>query len=67
MDLEQRGIPGVNVITTGFTDAAAVQSTALGWDPALVIVEHPIQNRTTAELQQLADAHFDAIMAKIRQ
>ena len=55
MNLDARGIPGVSVVTTGFTDAVAVQSQALGFEPAVVYVPHPIQNRTAAELDQIAD------------
>jgi hypothetical protein len=55
MNLDSRGIPGVSVVTTGFTDAVAAQSTALGFDPAIVFVPHPIQNRTDEELNRLAD------------
>ena len=46
MNLDSRGIPGVSVVTTGFTDAVAAQSQALGFEPAIVYVAHPIQNRT---------------------
>ena len=36
--------------TTEFIDAAAVQSKALGTDPAYVFVPHPVQDRTDDEL-----------------
>ncbi len=49
--------------TTEFIDAAAVQSRALGTDPAYVFVPHPIQDRTDDELRKLADDHLDAILA----
>ena len=55
MNLDSRGIPGISVVTTGFTDAVASQSLALGFEPAIVYVPHPIQNRTADELNQLAD------------
>jgi len=55
MNLDARGIPGVNVVTTGFTDAVDVQSKALGFEPGVVYVPHPIQNRTAEELRKLAD------------
>jgi hypothetical protein len=32
-----------------------VQSKALGFEPAVVYVPHPIQNRTADELNKLAD------------
>ena len=61
-NLEARGIPTVGVATTEFIDGAAAQAKALGTDPALVFIPHPVQDRTDDELRQLADEHFDAIM-----
>lgn len=55
MNFDSRGIPGVSVVTTGFTDAVEVQSKALGFEPAVIFVPHPIQNRTAEELDKLAD------------
>ena len=55
MNLDGRGIPGVSVVTTGFTDAVEIQSKALGFEPAIVYVPHPIQNRTADELARIAD------------
>ena len=63
MNFDSRGIPGVSVVTTGFTDAVAVQSKALGFEPAILYVPHPIQNRTADELKQIAD---DAIEPALR-
>ena len=54
-DLEGRGIPGVGVASTEFVQAAASQSKSLGFDPALVFVAHPIQDRSDDELRALAD------------
>ena len=48
-----------------FTDAAAAQSVALGADPAVIFVPHPIQDRTDAEMRELADEAFAAIVAAI--
>ena len=62
MNLDGRGIPGVSVVTTGFTDAVEVQSKALGFDPAIVYVPHPIQNRTAAELAQIADEAIEPLL-----
>jgi hypothetical protein len=36
-----------------------VQSSALGFDPAIVYVPHPIQNRTQEELSAIADEAFE--------
>ena len=62
MNLDARGIPGVTVVTTGFTDAVAAQSAALGFEPAVVYVPHPIQNRTAEELDRLADEAVESAL-----
>lgn len=53
----------MGVATTEFIDAAAVQSRALGTDPAYVFVPHPVQDRTDDEMRQMAEQHLDAILA----
>ena len=63
MNFDSRGIPGISVVTTGFTDAVEAQSKALGFDPAVLYVPHPIQNRTAAELAKIAD---DAVEPALR-
>ena len=55
MNFDSRGIPGISVVTTGFTDAVETQSKALGFEPAILYVPHPIQNRTAEELNRIAD------------
>ena len=55
MNFDGRGIPGVSVVTAGFTDAVEAQSKALGFEPAILYVPHPIQNRTADELKKIAD------------
>jgi hypothetical protein len=62
IDIESRGTPGVFVASSEFVDAAAAQARALGGDPARVFVPHPIQDRTDAELQALADDAIEAIV-----
>ena len=62
MNFDGRGIPGVSVVTTGFTDAVDKQSKALGFDPAVVYVPHPIQNRTPEELRKIADDAVDPVL-----
>ena len=62
-DLEERGIPTVGVATTEFIEGAATQAKSLGFDPALVFIPHPVQDRTDDELKKLADDHLDAILA----
>jgi hypothetical protein len=63
MNFDSRGIPGISVVTTGFTDAVESQSKALGFEPAVLFVPHPIQNRTADELKKIAD---DAIEPALR-
>ena len=53
------------VVSTAFTPAAEVQSKALGYDPDIVWVPHPIQDRTDPELRALADNVFDEIVTKM--
>jgi hypothetical protein len=61
-NLDERGVPGVMIATTAFEQAAAVQSASLGFEPAIVFVPHPIQNRTDAEIQAVADDALEAIV-----
>jgi hypothetical protein len=63
--LESRGVACVNIVTSHFAEAADAQCEALGFDPAIVYVPHPIQNRTTAELHRLADAYFEKIVSSM--
>jgi len=65
MTFDALGLPGVSVVTTEFKDAVAVQSKALGFDPAIVYVQHPIQNRTTAELAALADGAIESALDRL--
>ena len=61
-DLDQRGVAGVMVATTEFKEAAAAQSNALGFEPAIVWVPHPIQNRSADELKQIAVEAIEPIL-----
>jgi alkanesulfonate monooxygenase SsuD/methylene tetrahydromethanopterin reductase-like flavin-dependent oxidoreductase (luciferase family) len=64
--LEQLGIVAVGVATTEFKVAAAAQSEALGYDPAVVFVQHPIQDRTNEEIRALADSAVEQILANLK-
>ena len=64
-DLERRGIPSVFVATVQFVDGAEVQGKALGFDPAAVWVEHPIQDRTDDEMVAIADKAFDELIEQL--
>ena len=61
-DLERRGVPSVFVATVQFVDGAQAQAEALGFDPAAVWVEHPIQDRTDDEMAAIADKAFDELI-----
>ena len=43
------------------------QSLSLGFEPAIVWVPHPIQNRTASELEELADAAISPILSTLVQ
>ena len=63
--LDQLGIPGLMVATNEFKQAAAAQALSLGFEPNAIWVEHPIQNRTEAELQMIADQAFSEIQQRL--
>lgn len=42
-----------------------MQAKALGYEPTIVWVPHPIQDRTDAELRALADRTFDEIVTRM--
>jgi hypothetical protein len=64
--LEAAGLPGVFVASAEFIQAADAQAEALGSQPARVFVEHPIQDRTDAEMIAIADAALDEVLAALR-
>jgi len=63
--LESAGRPGVFVASTEFAEAADAQSRALGFDPARVLVPHPIQDRTDDELRIMATEALDSLLAEL--
>jgi alkanesulfonate monooxygenase SsuD/methylene tetrahydromethanopterin reductase-like flavin-dependent oxidoreductase (luciferase family) len=65
MNLEDRGVVGVAVVSSEFTEAAAAQNRSLGYDPAIVFVPHPIQDRTDDEVRALADEAVDSILRAV--
>jgi hypothetical protein len=66
-DLEIRGLPSVYVATTEFVDGADAQAKALGFEHSAVYVEHPIQDRTDAEMVEIGEQAFEVILAKLVQ
>jgi hypothetical protein len=53
------------VASTEFISAAEAQAKALGFDPAVVFVPHPIQDRTDDEIRTLAEIAFEDILAQL--
>ena len=64
-DLDSRGVPGAMIATTAFTDAASAQSRSLGFEPAIVWVPHPIQDRTDDEINEIADNALEGVLAAL--
>lgn len=64
-DLEERGLPTVFVASDEFVSARQAQAEALGTDPLVVWVPHPIQDRTDEEMAAHADATIDALVAAL--
>ena len=64
-DLDGRGIPGTMLATTEFEQAAETQAKSIGFMPAIVYVQHPIQNLTKDELAQVAEKAIEPILANL--
>jgi hypothetical protein len=63
--LEGRGLAGVYVASREFVEAGEAQAMALGFRPAAVFVAHPIQDRTDAEMRQIAESALDEVLAAL--
>ena len=48
--------------TTAFREAASFQIPSLGFEPEIVWVPHPVQNRHQEELEQMADDALEAVL-----
>ncbi len=66
-DFERRGLPGVFVASEVFTDAAATQGEAIGFQPSRVFVQHPIQDRTDDEMKAIATDAVEKLLAQLIQ
>ena len=64
-DLEDLGVVAVAVASSEFRLAAAAQNRSLGYDPAVIYVPHPIQDRTDDEMRALADNALDSILTNL--
>ena len=67
MDLESRGIPGGYVLSEQFREADLAQAEALGFAAMKVFVQHPIQDRTDAEMAEIAERAFAGVKAMLVQ
>jgi hypothetical protein len=63
--LEDLGVVAVGICSSDFVQAAAAQNRSLGYDPAVVFVPHPIQDRTDDEMREIADRAFDDIVRAV--
>ena len=66
-DLEGRGLVGVFLASSEFGQAAAAQSAALGYPAPVVLVAHPIQDRTDDELRELARTAYPQVLRAVTQ
>lgn len=62
MDLEGRGIPGGYILTEAFREADLAQAKSLGYSARKVFVEHPIQDRSDAEMGVIAEKAFEEVV-----
>jgi hypothetical protein len=53
------------VASAAFEEAAASQAAALGFDPAVVFVPHPIQDRSDDEMKAIAIAALEPILQAV--
>ena len=64
--LERRGVPTAAVGTEPFLDEALEQARVLGMpDARLVLVPHPVQLLSPAELDALAEGALDEVLARL--
>jgi hypothetical protein len=64
-DLERRGVVGLFLASEAFAEAARLQGEALGFPAPSVLVPHPVQDRTDAELRAAADDAYPAVVAAL--
>jgi hypothetical protein len=64
-DLERRGVVGVFLASEAFAEAARLQGEALGFPAPCVLVPHPVQDRTDAELRAVAEQVYPAVVTAL--
>ena len=65
--LEDLGVIGVGICSSDFVQAAAAQNRSLGYDPAIVFVPHPVQDRTDAEMREIAERALGDILRAVSE
>ena len=58
-------MPTVYVASREFREAGAAQARALGFEPASVLVDHPIQDRTDEEMRALAEGAVEEVISQL--
>lgn len=66
-ELDGRGIPGGYIASEVFRTAALTQGEAVGFHPDSLFVAHPIQDRTDAEMQALAEGALEDVLDLVRR
>ncbi len=64
-DLERRGVVGLFLCSDVFAAAARTQGEALGFPAPFVLLPHPVQDRTDAEMQAAMDEAYPAVVAAV--
>ena len=64
-DLERRGVVSLFLASEAFADAARSQGEALGFPAPVVLVPHPVQDRTDEELRRTAELVYPAVVAAL--
>lgn len=67
VNLEGRGIPAVAVVSEEFRSGAIAQGKTLGFNPAVIYVEHPIQDRTDEEMGAIAQGALAEILQALTE
>lgn len=66
-NLEERGVVSVAVVSIEFEQAAASQNASFAYDPAIVFVPPPIQDRADDEMRILSDRALEEILRAISE
>jgi hypothetical protein len=64
-DLERRGVVGLFLCSAVFDAAARTQGEALGFPAPFVLLPHPVQDRTDAEMRAAMEDAYPAVVAAL--